>query len=238
MTNDELKRYNRHIILPGMGTEGQQKLKDAVVLVVGCGGLGCPVLQYLVAAGVGNIGMIDPDMVSESNLQRQILYSIDDIGKPKVFVAKEWLVKLNPFVNITPYYTAFDVNNCREMVSDYSIVIDCTDNFATRYIINDSCIEQNKVMVYGSVFQFEGQASVFNYKEGPSYRSLYPEPPGANEVPKASEVGVLGVLPGIIGLIQATEVIKIITGLGKVLSGKLLVYDALGMSFQIFNVCK
>ena len=236
MTNDELDRYHRQVILPEIGEGGQQKLKDAAVLVVGCGGLGCPVLQYLVAAGIGNIGLCDPDIVSLSNLQRQILYSTEDIGQPKVSKAKEKLSQLNPFVNFETYQSAFDLKNYRDILSNYSIVVDCSDNFATRYVISDACVELNRIMIYGSVFQFEGQVSVFNYLGGPTYRNLFPEPP--NELVKASEVGVLGVVPGIIGLIQANEVIKIIMGIGEVLSGKLLVYNALNLSFQTFNIHK
>ncbi|MBI2269571.1 MAG: molybdopterin-synthase adenylyltransferase MoeB [Bacteroidetes bacterium] len=231
----ELNRYNRHIILPEIGIEGQKKLKQAKVLVIGAGGLGCPVLQYLAAAGVGHIGIIDDDRVDESNLQRQILYSTGDIGKCKAEVAKEKLSAQNPFVHLISHISYLISDNAISIIKDYNLVVDCSDNFPTRYLVNDACVLLNKPLVFGSIFKFEGQVSVFNYKGGPTYRCLYPAPPPANEVPNCSEIGVIGVLPGIIGTLQANEVIKIITGIGEVLSGKLLTLDTLSMNFETFS---
>ena len=233
MTPDEKERYSRHLLLPDFGESGQQKLKDASVLVVGCGGLGSPVLQYLVAAGVGRIGMVDADVVSISNLQRQILYATPDLGQPKVEVAKQKLSALNPNVTFDSYPVMLTPENGEQIISGYDVVIDCCDNFDTRYLIGDMTAQLGKVLVFGSIFQFEGQVTVFNYQGGPAYRDLYPEAPEG--VRPASEVGVIGVLPGIIGVIQATEAIKIIAGVGDVLTGKLLLYDALRMSFQVFR---
>lgn len=235
MTDKELTRYNRHIILPEIGIEGQEKLKQAKVLVIGAGGLGCPVLQYLVAAGVGHIGIVDNDKVDESNLQRQILYSTEDIGKYKAEVAKEKLLKQNPFVNLTSHTCFLTSKNAIEIINQYNIIVDGSDNFPTRYLVNDACVILNKPLVFGSIFKFEGQVSVFNYKGGPTYRCLYPAPPAANEVPNCSEIGVIGVLPGIIGTLQSNEVIKIITGIGEVLSGKLLTVDAPSMNIETFS---
>ena len=235
MTNEEKKRYARHLILPEIGESGQEKLKQAKVLVVGAGGLGCPVLQYLVAAGVGKIGIIDFDKVEISNLQRQILFSTEDIGKYKAEVAREKLAKQNPHINLISHILYLTPQNAIEIISDYDIVVDGSDNFATRYLVNDVCVILNKPLVFGSVFKFEGQFSVFNYREGPTYRCLYPEPPNEGEVPNCAEIGVMGVLPGIIGLMQANEVIKIIVGIGEVLSGKLLSFDALTMQFNSFD---
>ncbi|MDP4209052.1 MAG: HesA/MoeB/ThiF family protein [Bacteroidota bacterium] len=233
MTEEELQRYSRHVLLPDFGTEGQEKLKQASVLVVGCGGLGSPVLQYLVAAGVGTIGMIDADVVSESNLQRQILYATSDVGKLKVLVAKEKLSALNPLVVFHAYPFLLTSENAREIIDKYDIITDCSDNFNTRFLVGDVTAELKKPLVFGSIFQYEGQASVFNYKGGPTYRQLFPEAP-ENVLP-ASQVGVLGVLPGIIGVIQATEVVKIVAEIGEVLSGKLLMYNVLDMSFKTFK---
>ena len=235
MTSDELNRYNRHIILPEIGLEGQQKLKQAKVLVIGAGGLGCPLLQFLVAAGVGHIGIVDDDKVDVSNLQRQILYSTADIGKPKTAAAIERLSAQNPYCQFTAYQTRINSINALEIMSGYDIVVDGSDNFPTRYLVNDACVILNKPLIFGSVFKFEGQVSVFNYKGGATYRCLYPQPPASEEVPNCSEIGVLGVLPGIVGLLQANEVIKIITGVGEVLSNKLLRFDALSMSFETFS---
>ncbi len=231
MTPEELKRYNRHILLPEIGLEGQEKLKNASVLVVGAGGLGCPVLLYLTAAGVGKLGIADFDVVDESNLQRQVLYTREDIGLPKAVQAKRRLLQLNPFVQIQPYPVKINRENVLDLFKEYDIIVDGSDNFATRYLVNDACVLLNKPLVFGSIFKFEGQVSVFNYKEGPTYRCLYPEPPKEGDVPNCSEIGVIGVLPGIIGTLQANEVIKLITGIGEVLSGKLLMFDALSMAF-------
>ena len=236
MTTEEKRRYARHIILPEIGLEGQQKLKQAKVLVVGAGGLGCPVLQYLTAAGVGTLGIIDFDTVDESNLQRQVLYSTEDIGKHKAAIAKEKLEKQNPYINLVSHVAHLTSANALEIISQYDIVVDGSDNFATRYLVNDACVILNKVLVFGSIFKFEGQVSVFNYKGGATYRCLYPEPPVEGDVPNCAEIGVLGVLPGIVGTLQATEVIKIITGIGEVLSGKLLTLDALTMQFNTFTI--
>jgi molybdopterin/thiamine biosynthesis adenylyltransferase/rhodanese-related sulfurtransferase len=236
MTNEELKRYARHIILSEIGLEGQQKLKQAKVLVIGAGGLGCPVLQYLTAAGVGTIGIVDFDKVDDSNLQRQVLYSSEDVGKTKAQIAKEKLGKQNPYINLIAHVTQLTSANALEIISLYDIVVDGSDNFATRYLVNDACVMLNKILVFGSIFKFDGQVSVFNYKDGPTYRCLYPEPPADGEVPNCAEVGVVGVLPGIIGTLQANEVIKIIVGVGDVLSGKLLAFNALTMQFNTFGI--
>lgn len=232
----EIKRYNRHLILPEIGEEGQLKLKQAKVLVIGAGGLGCPVLQYLAAAGIGTIGIIDFDIVDESNLQRQILYSTEDVGKYKASVAKEKLLKQNPFIKITDYCKRITSLNALELFSQYDIIVDGSDNFETRYLVNDACVIANKPLVFASVFKFEGQISVFNYKNGPTYRCLYPEPPAAGDMPNCSETGVLGLLAGICGTMQANEVIKIITHAGEVMSGKLLQFDTLDMQFQLFKI--
>ncbi len=230
-SQQELQRYNRHILLPEIGFIGQQKLKQAKVLVIGAGGLGCPILQYLTAVGVGTIGIIDDDAVSISNLQRQILFSEEDLGKPKVEVAKQKLQKQNPHVTITAHKEQLTTNN-QQLIKEYDIIVDGTDNFPSRYLINDVCVLYNKPLVFGSIFKFEGQISVFNYKNGPTYRCLFPEPPNADEVPNCSEIGVLGILPGIIGILQANEVIKIITEIGKPLSGKLFIINTLSFASQ------
>ncbi|HWY38864.1 MAG TPA: molybdopterin-synthase adenylyltransferase MoeB [Bacteroidia bacterium] len=236
MDPEELKRYSRHIILPEIGEAGQERLKQAKVLVVGAGGLGCPVLQYLVAAGVGTVGIVDPDKVEESNLHRQILFSTEDIGKYKSEIAKQKLSRQNPYINLISHVSYLTSQNALEIISQYEMVVDGSDNFATRYLVNDACVILNKVLVFGSIFKFDGQVSVFNYKDGPTYRCLYPEPPAAGEMPNCAETGVIGVLPGICGTFMANEVIKIITGIGEILSGKLLVFDTLGMQFNLFSV--
>jgi sulfur-carrier protein adenylyltransferase/sulfurtransferase len=238
LSNDELKRYNRHIILQEIGLEGQSKLKEAKVLVIGAGGLGCPVLQYLAGAGVGTIGIIDHDIVSESNLQRQILYTSEDVGFPKAERAAQRLQLLNPFVKINPYRFKLTNENALNLFAAYDLIIDGTDNFPTRYLVNDACVILNKPLVFGSIFKFEGQVSVFNYKGGPTYRCLFPEPPKEGDVPNCSQIGVLGVLPGIIGSMQASEAIKVITGIGDVLSGKLFVLDTLSMQTQTYKFSK
>ena len=236
MTSEEKRRYARHIILPEIGMEGQRNLKQAKVLVVGAGGLGCPVLQYLTAAGIGTIGIVDFDIVDESNLQRQVLYSTEDIGKHKAAVAKEKLQKQNPYIQLTAYCQQLTAINAADILSAYDIVVDGSDNFATRYLVNDACVMLNKVLVFGSIFKFDGQVSVFNYKGGATYRCLYPEPPAEGDVPNCAETGVIGVLPGITGTLMANEVIKLITNVGEVLSGKLLTVDALTMQFNTFTI--
>ena len=232
MTTAELRRYDRHIRLPEIGLEGQQKLKAARVLVVGCGGLGCPVLQYLAAAGVGTLGLLDFDTVDETNLQRQVLYATADVGRSKAEVAAEKLRAQNPFITVQPHLARITAANARALLTNYDIVVDCSDNFATRYLLNDACVLLGKPLVFGAIFKFEGQVTVFNYQGGPTYRCLFPEPP--DESPNCSEIGVLGVLPGIVGTLQASEVIKLITGVGEVLSGRLLMLDALTLAFTTF----
>lgn len=237
-SKEEKEQYNRHLILPEIGTKGQLKLKEAKVLVVGTGGLGCPILQYLTAAGVGSIGIVDEDTISQSNLQRQVLFTIDDIGKNKAEVAKRRLQGLNPFVSFEVYAKYLSKENAISIVQNYDIVVDATDNFPARYLINDACVLANKPLVFGAIFKFEGQVAVFNYKESATYRCLFPNPPKPNETPNCSEIGVLGVLPGIIGCFQANEVIKIICEIGEVLAGKLLTFNALSMNQLILKVKK
>jgi len=229
-----LERYNRHIILSEIGEKGQQKLLASRVLVIGAGGLGCPVLQYLAGAGVGVLGVIDFDAVEESNLQRQILYGTSVLGKNKALAAKERLQDLNPTITINAYPEKLTAKNALALFLEYDIIVDGSDNFGTRYLVNDACIISGKPLVYGAIFKFHGQVSVFNYKNGPSYRCMFPTEPREGDVPSCNEIGVLGVLPGIIGSMQANEVLKIILELGTVLSGKILVYDSL--STEIFPI--
>ncbi|WP_422090577.1 molybdopterin-synthase adenylyltransferase MoeB [Tenacibaculum ovolyticum] len=229
LTNEEQKQYNRHLILDKIGEKGQLKLKQAKVLVIGAGGLGCPVLQYLTAAGVGDIGIIDDDVVDQSNLQRQILYTIDDIGVSKAATAAKRLSKLNPFVDFSIYKEKLTKENAISLFNKYDVIVDGSDNFSTRYLTNDAAVITNKPLVYGAIFKFEGQVSVFNYKGSATYRCLYPTPPKPDESPNCSQIGVLGVLPGIIGSLQANEAIKIILEIGEVLANKLLMYDTLSM---------
>lgn len=233
-----MNRYSRQVILPEVGLIGQQKLTNASVLVVGAGGLGSPVLLYLAAAGVGRIGIIDADKVDVTNLQRQVLYVTEDEGKSKAEIAAKHLSALNPEINIDVYPVWLSKDNALDIFSKYDIVVDGSDNFATRYLVNDACVILKKPLVFGSIFKFEGQVSVFNYKDGPTYRCLFPEPPAAGEVPNCSEIGVIGVLPGIIGTLQANEVIKIILEKGDVLSGTLYMYDALSNDVQKLRVFK
>jgi adenylyltransferase/sulfurtransferase len=240
-SKEELARYNRHIIIPEFGLEAQKKLKSASVLVVGSGGLGSPVLLYLAAAGVGHIGIVDFDVVDDSNLQRQVLFGVDSIGQPKVEAAKKRLEGLNPHIRITLYNTQLTSANALDIIRDYDVVADGTDNFPTRYLVNDACVLLDKPNVYASIFQFEGQVSVFNYRKdggepGPNYRDLYPTPPPPGLVPSCAEGGVLGVLPGIIGSLQALEVIKVITGVGETLSGRFFIFDALNFESRTFNI--
>ena len=238
LSDKEKNRYNRHLKLNNVGLLGQNKLKKASVLVVGAGGLGCPILQYLTAAGVGKIGVVDDDKIEESNLQRQILFNSEDVGKQKAIVAVEKLSKQNPFVQLKYYNERLTTKNALALFSKYDIIVDGTDNFSTRYLINDACILANKPLVFGAIYQFEGQLSVFNYKGGPSYRCLFPEPPKENQTPNCSEVGVLGVLPGVMGTMQANEVLKIILEIGEVLSGKLKVLNLLDNTSYTLQIAK
>ncbi|WP_299897766.1 molybdopterin-synthase adenylyltransferase MoeB [uncultured Aquimarina sp.] len=233
LNKEENIQYSRHILLDEIGVEGQEKLKSAKVLVIGAGGLGCPILQYLTAAGVGTIGIIDNDVVDQTNLQRQVLYTINDIGKSKARVASERLAAINPFVFFKVYEELLDNDNAVELFSDYDIIVDGSDNFPTRYLVNDACVLADKPLVFGSIFKFQGQVSVLNYKDGPTYRCLFPSPPSPGAVPNCSDIGVLGVLPGIIGSLQANEVIKMVTGIGEVLRGKLFYFDTLTMQQQV-----
>jgi molybdopterin/thiamine biosynthesis adenylyltransferase/rhodanese-related sulfurtransferase len=240
-SKEELARYNRHIIIPEFGLEAQQKLKAAKVLVVGSGGLGSPSLLYLAAAGVGTIGIVDFDVVDDSNLQRQVLFGVEAIGKPKVEEAKKRLEALNPHINIILHNTQLTSQNALDILKDYDVVADGTDNFPTRYLVNDAAVLLGKPNVYASIFQFEGQVSVFNYSNekgelGPNYRDLYPTPPPPGLVPSCAEGGVLGVLPGIIGSLQALETIKVITGVGETLSGRFYIFDALNFESRTFNI--
>ncbi|HEY9824558.1 MAG TPA: molybdopterin-synthase adenylyltransferase MoeB [Stenomitos sp.] len=232
LTKDDYERYSRHLILPEVGLEGQKRLKAASVLCIGTGGLGSPLLLYLAAAGIGRIGIVDFDVVDHSNLQRQIIHGTSWVGKPKIESAKNRILEINPYCQVDLYETRLSSENALSIAEPYDIVIDGTDNFPTRYLVNDACVLLNKPNVYGSIFRFEGQATVFNYEGGPNYRDLYPEPPPPGLVPSCAEGGVLGILPGIIGVIQATEAIKIILGQGTTLNGRLLLFNALDMKFR------
>src|ERR1700734_178369 len=238
LSNEEIARYSRHLILPEVGMEGQQKLKAAKVLCVGTGGLGAPLALYLAAAGVGTIGLVDFDTVDSSNLQRQIIHSTATVGKLKVDSAEIMLKGLNPFLNVVKHNTMLTSANALEIFKDYDVIADGTDNFQTRYLVNDACVLLNKPNAYGSIFRFEGQASVFATEEGPCYRCLYPEPPPPGLVPSCAEGGVLGILPGLVGVIQATEVIKFILGKGEPLIGRLLLVNALDMKFRELKLRK
>jgi sulfur-carrier protein adenylyltransferase/sulfurtransferase len=240
-SKEELARYNRHIIIPEFGEESQLKLKAAKVLIIGSGGLGSPALLYLTAAGIGTIGIVDFDVVDDSNLQRQVLFDVHEIGKPKVEAARRRLEALNPHTRFILHNTHINSGNALEIIKDYDVVADGTDNFPTRYLVNDATLLLDKPNVYGSVFQFEGQVSVFNYvnrlgERGPNYRDLYPTPPPSGLVPSCAEGGVLGVLPGIIGSLQALEVIKVITGVGEPLSGRFYTFDALNFESRTFRI--
>jgi len=232
----ELVRYSRHLILPDVGVTGQEKLKAARVLLIGAGGLGSPAALYLAAAGVGTLGLVDFDNVDVTNLQRQILHGTKDVGRPKLTSARERIADVNPHVRLETYETALTSKNALDILSGYDIVVDGTDNFATRYLVNDACVLLGKANVYGSIFRFEGQASVFALADGPCYRCLFPEPPPPGLVPSCAEGGVLGVLPGLVGTIQATETIKLIVGVGEPLKGRLLLVDTLAMKFRTVNV--
>ncbi|QHS50320.1 molybdopterin-synthase adenylyltransferase MoeB [Edaphobacter sp. 12200R-103] len=238
LSNEEIARYSRHLILPEVGMEGQQKLKAAKVLCVGTGGLGAPMALYLAAAGVGTIGLIDFDVVDESNLQRQIIHSQSTVGMLKVDSAEQMLKDLNKNVNIIKHNTMLTSANALEILKDYDVIADGTDNFQTRYLVNDACVLLKKPNAYASIYRFEGQASVFGTEQGPCYRCLYPEPPPPGLVPSCAEGGVLGILPGLLGVIQATETIKLILGLGEPLIGRLLLVDALGMNFRTLKLRK
>ena len=236
LTQDDYERYSRHLILPEVGVEGQKRLKAASVLCIGTGGLGSPLLLYLAAAGVGRIGIVDFDVVDTSNLQRQVIHSTSSVGKPKIESAKARILEINPYCQIDLYNTHLSSANALEIMAPYDIVVDGTDNFPTRYLVNDACVHLNIPNVTGSVFRFEGQVTVIKPKEGPCYRCLYPEPPPAEFAPSCQEAGVLGVVPGTVGLLQATEVVKLILGIGKPLIGRLLMYDALGVKFRELKI--
>jgi len=232
LSHEEVKRYSRHLIMPEVGMDGQKKLKAASVLLIGAGGLGSPLAMYLAAAGIGRIGLVDYDVVDYTNLQRQIIHGTKDVGRPKLDSAKERILDINPHVHVDTYEVPLTSANALEIFEPYDIIIDGTDNFPTRYLTNDACVLLGKPNVYGSIFRFEGQASVFYAEEGPCYRCLFPEPPPPGLVPSCAEGGVLGILPGTIGAIQATEAVKLILGAGESLVGRLLLYDALNMSFE------
>jgi len=240
---EELAHYSRHLILPEFNIEGQRKLKAASVVVVGAGGLGCPVLQYLTAAGVGHIGIIDFDVVDQSNLQRQVLFSIDDLGKSKASTAAKKLARLNPHIRFSVFEEKLTSQNAIEILSPFDVICDGTDNFPTRYLVNDASVILGKPNVHGAIFRFEGQVSVFNYSKdnkiyGPQYRDIFPSPPPPGMVPSCAEGGVLGVLPGIVGSMQANEIIKVITGLGQPLAGKLFIFDALSFESRVLKINK
>jgi sulfur-carrier protein adenylyltransferase/sulfurtransferase len=232
LSNEEVARYSRHLLLPEVGMEGQLKLKKASIVLIGAGGLGAPLGLYLAAAGIGRIGIVDFDEVDVSNLQRQIIHGTSDLGRKKLDFAADKMQDINPHLKIDKYDVALNSENALEILRDYDIVIDGTDNFPTRYLVNDACVLLKKPNVYGSIFRFEGQATVFAYEDGPCYRCLYPEPPPPGLVPSCAEGGVLGILPGMIGIVQATEAVKIILGQGTTLKNRLLLYDALGMRFR------
>jgi len=241
LSASEHDRYSRHLSLPGFGPEGQEKLRSARVLVIGAGGLGCPLLQYLAAAGVGHIGIVDHDHVSLSNLQRQVLFTVNDIGKGKAEVAKQKLLQLNPEIAIEVYPFRLDAGNALSLFASYDIIADCSDNFPTRYLVNDAAVLTNRPYCYGSIFRFEGQVAIFNHSEtagsrAPNYRDLYPEPPAPGEVPDCEEGGVLGVLPGIIGAMQASEIIKVLVGIANAECGLLHMFDAVSMELKSIRI--
>jgi adenylyltransferase/sulfurtransferase len=238
LSNEEIARYSRHLIMPEVALEGQKKLKTARVLAIGAGGLGSPLALYLAAAGIGTLGIVDFDVVDESNLQRQIIHGTSDIGRPKMESARDRIQDINPNVCVEEFEEALSSENALDIFRDFDVIVDGTDNFPTRYLVNDASVLLGKPNVYGSIFRFEGQASIFYAKEGPCYRCLYPEPPPPGLVPSCAEGGVLGILPGTIGVIQATETVKLILGIGEPLIGRLLLYDALGMSFREMKLRK
>jgi sulfur-carrier protein adenylyltransferase/sulfurtransferase len=238
LSNEEIARYSRHLIMPEVALDGQKKLKSSRVLTIGAGGLGSPLALYLAAAGVGTLGLVDFDIVDESNLQRQIIHGTSDLGRPKMESARDRIQDINPNVSVEAFEEALSSENALEIFEDFDVIVDGTDNFPTRYLVNDASVLSGKPNVYGSIFRFEGQASVFYAKEGPCYRCLYPEPPPPGLVPSCAEGGVLGILPGAIGTIQATETVKLLLGIGEPLIGRLLLYDALGMSFREMKLRK
>ncbi|MED5465152.1 MAG: molybdopterin-synthase adenylyltransferase MoeB [Myxococcota bacterium] len=238
LNNDEIRRYSRHLIMPEVGMEGQKKLKEASVLLVGTGGLGSPAAMYLAAAGVGHIGLLDFDIVDESNLQRQVIHGQSTVGVKKVESARQRLLDINPHIKVTTYDTALNSENALEIFAPYDIIADGTDNFPTRYLVNDACTLLGKPNVYGSIFRFEGQLSVFDAQKGPCYRCLYSEPPPPGLVPSCAEGGVLGILPGVVGVLQATEVVKLILNTGDTMVGRLLLFDALNMKFRELKLRK
>jgi adenylyltransferase/sulfurtransferase len=235
---EQYERYRRHLILPEVGLEGQRALLDARVLLIGAGGLGCPTAQYLAAAGIGTLGLVDFDRIDASNLHRQVLYGTADVGRPKVDVAAERIAAMNPDVRVERHPLRLSSANAMELFAEYDVIVDGTDNFPTRYLTNDACVLLGRANVHGSIFRFDGQATVFDARHGPCYRCLYPEPPPPGAVPSCAEGGVLGVLPGLIAMIQATETIKLVTGIGEPLHGRLLQVDALRMEFQEFRLKK
>lgn len=236
LTEEEKEIYNRHLILDKIGEEGQLRLKNSSVLVIGAGGLGCPMLQYLAAAGVGSIGIIDGDVVEASNLQRQILFGHTSIGQSKAIEARKRLNDLNPYIKVNAIAEHLSIENAKDIISAYDIMVDCTDNYPTRYLVNDVCVLLGKPLVYGAIHKFEGQVTVFNYENGPTYRCLYPELPSSASTANCSESGVIGVLPGIVGILQANEVIKMITQMNHVLSGKLLVYSSTNNQMRSYTI--
>lgn len=238
LTHSEINRFSRHLILPDVGIQGQQKLKDSAVLCIGAGGLGSPVLMYLAAAGIGRIGIVDYDVVDVTNLQRQIIHGTKDVNRPKIDSAADRLTDINPHLKIDKYEVPFTSANALEIMEPYDLVVDGTDNFPTRYLVNDACVISGKPNVYGSIFRFEGQLSVFGAPEGPCYRCLFPEPPPPGLVPSCAEGGVLGILPGTIGAMQATEAVKLLLGIGRPMIGRLMIYDALEMDFMELKVEK
>ena len=238
LSKDEVLRYSRHLIMPEVGLEGQLRLKQAKVLLIGAGGLGSPLALYLAAAGVGTLGVVDFDVVDFTNLQRQVLHGTEDVGRSKLASAADTIRSINPYVEVVPHETRLNSQNALEIFADYDVIADGTDNFATRYLVNDACVLTGKPNVYGSIFRFEGQASVFATREGPCYRCLYPEPPPPGLVPSCAEGGVLGVLPGIIGCVQALETIKLVIGRGQPLVGRLLLFDALQLRFRELKLRK
>ncbi|MFN8348909.1 MAG: molybdopterin-synthase adenylyltransferase MoeB [Spirosomataceae bacterium] len=236
LSPEEIRRYSRHLLIPEFGTEGQLRLKTARVLVIGCGGLGSPILLYLAAAGVGTLGIADGDRVEESNLQRQVLYGTESVGKPKVEETAKRLRSLNPYIQVEVHFELLTSENALRILTDYDLVIDGSDNFPTRYLVNDACVLLNKPLVYGAIYRFEGQVAIFNYQNGPNYRDLFPTPPPPELAPNCAEAGVLGVLPGIIGSLQANEAIKLLAGLGEPLTGKLFVMDALTLITRTIRI--
>src|SRR5690349_12983344 len=238
LSHDEIRRYSRHLIMPEVGIKGQRKLKAACVLLIGTGGLGSPLALYLAAAGIGRIGLVDYDVVDESNLQRQVIHFTSDVGKPKLESAAAKLSDMNPYLVIEKHNVPLTSQNALEILANYDVIIDGTDNFPTRYLVNDACVILGKPNVYGSIFRFEGQLTVFDAKQGPCYRCLFPEPPPPGLVPSCAEGGVLGILPGTIGTLQATEAIKLILGIGKPMIGRMILYDALDMSFDSIKLRK